>query len=65
MIAGLDEAEALKIVTTMLAEEAAAIMRLAMADVDLDASIDSLGMDRSWRWNCVWGSRTVTRSNCR
>jgi acyl carrier protein len=45
MIAGLDEAEALKIVTTMLAEEAAAIMRLAMADVDLDASIDSLGMD--------------------
>jgi acyl transferase domain-containing protein/NADPH:quinone reductase-like Zn-dependent oxidoreductase/NADP-dependent 3-hydroxy acid dehydrogenase YdfG/acyl carrier protein len=45
MIAGLNEAEALKIVVTMLAEEAAAIMRLAVADVDLDASIDSLGMD--------------------
>jgi acyl carrier protein len=45
MIAGLSEAEALKIVVTMLAEEAAGIMRLAVADVDLDASIDSLGMD--------------------
>lgn len=45
MIAGLSEAEALKIVVTLLAEEAAGIMRLAVADVDLDASIDSLGMD--------------------
>ncbi|MBB3957628.1 type I polyketide synthase [Novosphingobium sediminicola] len=45
MIAGLSEADALKVVATMLAEEAAAIMRLAVADVDLDASIDSLGMD--------------------
>lgn len=45
MIAGLSEADALKVVATMLAEEAAAIMRLAAADVDLDASIDSLGMD--------------------
>lgn len=45
MVAGLGEAEALKVVATMLAEEAAAIMRLAVADVDLDASIDSLGMD--------------------
>jgi hypothetical protein len=53
MVAGLDDAEALKIVVTMLAEEAAAIMRLAVADVDLDASIDSLGMDSSWRSNCA------------
>jgi acyl carrier protein len=45
MVAGLSEADALKVVATMLAEEAAAIMRLAVADVDLDASIDSLGMD--------------------
>lgn len=45
MIAGLSEADALKVVATMLAEEAAGIMRLAVADVDLDASIDSLGMD--------------------
>ncbi|HWU02181.1 MAG TPA: type I polyketide synthase, partial [Novosphingobium sp.] len=45
LVEGLDEAEAQRLVVAMLAEEAAAIMRLAVAEVDLDASLDSLGMD--------------------
>jgi hypothetical protein len=43
----------------MLAEEAAGIMRLAVADVDLDASIDPLGMDLLMALNCAWASRTL------
>jgi hypothetical protein len=45
MIEGLSESDAHQLIVSMLAQEAAAIMRLAVSDVDLDASIDSLGMD--------------------
>jgi len=45
MVAGKSESEAHKIVATLIVEEVAQILRLAVQDVDLDASIDSLGMD--------------------
>jgi acyl carrier protein len=45
LIADKTEAEAHRLVATLVVEEVAQILRLAVADVDLDASIDSLGMD--------------------
>jgi NAD(P)-dependent dehydrogenase (short-subunit alcohol dehydrogenase family)/acyl carrier protein len=45
LIAGKSEAEAHRLLGALVAEEVAQILRLATNDVDLDAPIDSLGMD--------------------
>jgi NAD(P)-dependent dehydrogenase (short-subunit alcohol dehydrogenase family)/acyl carrier protein len=45
LIAGKPEVEAHRLLATLVVEEVAQILRLAVQDVDLDASIDSLGMD--------------------
>jgi len=44
-IVGKSEAEAQRIILDILAREVAKIMRLAVEDVNLDESIDNLGMD--------------------
>lgn len=45
IVADMSDADAHRTIVTILAEECAQIMRQAVEDVDLDASIDSLGMD--------------------
>lgn len=45
LVARHDEADALRLVMGIVTQEVAAILRVAEQDVDLDASIDSLGMD--------------------
>jgi acyl transferase domain-containing protein/acyl carrier protein len=45
LIADKSEAEAQRLLAALMAEEVAQILRLAVQDIDLDGSIDGLGMD--------------------
>ncbi len=45
LIAGKGDVDAQRLIADILAEEVAQILRLPVSDIDLDGSIDSLGMD--------------------